>query len=89
MERLKAIKLDHDENAVRPAATFAEVGHSLQGHRPLMYVAKAPRFPLVYSSFVKKRKASSATVWTVRQSNSMISNLSKALVRFGVESLTR
>lgn len=67
VERPNVIKVDDEENAVRPLATSAHVGFSLEDHQLLACRNGASRLGSVYNPPVKKRKPSSSAVTTGRQ----------------------
>lgn len=58
LDRPRVIELDGQENAVRPPATFANVGLFLEDSHPLLYSAEALRAGSVHTFSVKKKNSS-------------------------------
>lgn len=88
MERPRVIAVDSDGNAAHPPATFARVGLSLEYHQQLLTRARALRRGPVHSAYVKKRKPSSGTMKSRRQSKRVTRKSSEDEgVRVGMDTL--
>lgn len=71
VERPEIIEMDDEESALTRPPTSAEVGLSLEKHRPLVYTSEAALFDSVHSSLVQKRKPSSSKTTSQHSSKKM------------------
>lgn len=71
VQRPPFLELDDKCNTTRPSETIAEVGLSLEDHRPLVYKAEVPRIFSVHSAPAKMRRPHSSLKMTGRHSRNV------------------